>query len=121
MPAGPPRTPSSHHMSKPAAKPPAESVVDRFLRYVRIDTQSKEDQPVVPSTAKQWTLARLLVEELNQLGAADVRISDSCMVYASIPANTGSSARVPTIGFIAHVDTSPAVRGGHANPIICSN
>ena len=64
-------------------RPPAESVVDRFLRYVRIDTQSKEGQPVVPSTATQWELANLLAAELRALGVADVRVSEFCMVYGT--------------------------------------
>jgi tripeptide aminopeptidase len=101
--------------------PPAESVVDRFLRYVRIDTQSAEDQKTTPSTAKQWELSRLLVKELEQLGASDVRISDHCMVYATIPANVPTTAGVSTIGFLAHVDTSPAVTGANVNPVIHKN
>ena len=67
--------------------PPREGVVDRFLRYVRIDTQSKEEQTRVPSTETQWTLARLLADELEQLGVENVRVSEFCMVYASIPAS----------------------------------
>jgi tripeptide aminopeptidase len=98
--------------------PPTESVVDRFLRYVRIDTQSMEDQSITPSTEKQWTLATLLVEELGRLGATDVRISEQCMVYARIPGNAPDSAKLPVLGFLAHVDTSPAVTGTNVNPII---
>ncbi len=97
-----------------------ESAVDRFLRYVRIDTQSQEDQLTTPSTAKQWTLANLLVAELKQLGVSDVRVSEFCMVYASIPANIAATD-VPVIGFIAHVDTSPAVTGANVNPVIHRN
>jgi tripeptide aminopeptidase len=95
--------------------PPTESVVDRFLRYVRIDTQSKEDGTTTPSTETQWTLARLLAEELRSLGAMNVRVSESCMVYATVP---GNAAGAPTIGFLAHVDTSPAVSGANVKPII---
>jgi len=101
--------------------PPAESVVDRFLRYVRIDTQSQDDQTTTPSTAKQWTLAKLLVEELKQLGLSDVRLSDYCMVYATIPANAPHAASLPVIGFIAHVDTSPAVSGAGVSPVVHRN
>jgi tripeptide aminopeptidase len=97
-----------------------ESAVDRFVRYVRIDTQSQEDQSTTPSTAKQWTLANLLVAELKQLGVSDVRVSEFCMVYASIPANIAATD-VPVIGFIAHVDTSPAVTGANVNPVIHRN
>ncbi len=102
-------------------QPPAESAVDRFLRYVRIDTQSEDDRDTTPSTAKQWTLANLLASELKALGAADVRVSEFCMVYASIPGNVPASAAVPVIGFIAHVDTSPAVTGANVNPVIHAN
>jgi len=102
--------------------PPGESVVDRFLRYVRIDTQSQEDQSTTPSTKKQWTLANQLVDELRQLGASNVRASESCVVYASIPSNLpAGSGRVPAIGFLAHVDTSPAVSGANVRPLIHRN
>jgi len=102
--------------------PPAESVVDRFLRYVRVDTQSQEDQPATPSTKKQWTLANLLADELRKLGASSVRVSEFCVVYASIPGNMpAGSGRVPAIGFLAHVDTSPAVSGANVRPIIHRN
>jgi tripeptide aminopeptidase len=95
-----------------------ESVVDRFLRYVRIDTQSKEDGTMTPSTETQWSLARLLAEELRALGAVNVRISEQCMVYATVPGNV---ANAPTVGFLAHVDTSPAVSGTNVRPIVHEN
>ena len=98
--------------------PPSESVVDRFLRYVRIDTQSEEDRSTTPSTAKQWKLANLLADELKQLGAVDVRVSEHCMVYAFVPASPGAKGDVPVVGFLAHVDTSPAVTGAQVNPIV---
>ena len=101
--------------------PPTESAVDRFLRYVRIDTQSQEDRSSVPSTAKQLTLANLLATELRALGAADVRVSDHCMVYAFVPATPGVGANIPTLGLLAHVDTSPAVTGANVNPVIHRN
>ena len=100
--------------------PPTESAVDRFLRYVRIDTQSTEDGKATPSTEKQWTLARLLAEELRQLGVEDVRVSEFCMVYASIPSNM-PNGDVPVIGFLAHVDTSPALTGAGVEPVIHAN
>ena len=100
---------------------PRESVVDRFLRYVRIDTQSKEDQTVVPSTPTQWALANMLAEELEQLGATNVRMSEFCMVYASIPGNTPAGKQITPIGFISHVDTSPAVTGASVNPTVHVN
>lgn len=102
-------------------KPPSESVLDRFLRYVKIDTQSAEDAGKVPSTEKQLVLARLLEKELKDLGAENVRISEFGIVYAMIPGNLPDNSKVPTIGFIAHMDTSPAVSGANVNPIIHRN
>jgi tripeptide aminopeptidase len=108
-------------MTAPYSVPPRESAVDRFLRYVRVDTQSQEDQTATPSTPKQWALARALVTELEALGAHNVRISDHCMVYAMVPATTSRDGDVPTVGFLAHVDTSPAVTGAGVNPVIHRN
>jgi len=102
-------------------QPLREGVVDRFLRYVRIDTQSKEDQPQIPSTSGQWDLSRLLAEELRGLGAADVTISDHAIVMATVPATVDDPAAVPVIGFVAHVDTSPAVSGANVKPIVHRN
>src|SRR5690348_9463023 len=103
---------------RPPLHPPAESVVDRFLRYVRIDTQSREDQQTTPSTLTQWTLANLLAAELKQLGASEVTVSEHCMVYATVPSTLPNGARAPTVGFIAHVDTSPAVSGAGVTPVV---
>ncbi len=102
-------------------KAPTESVLDRFLRYVKIDTQSQEDQSTTPSTRKQLNLANLLAKELTNLGALNVRVSEFGIVYATVPGNLADNARVPVIGFIAHMDTSPAVSGENVNPIIHKN
>ena len=102
----------------PSVPTPREPVVDRFLRYVRIDTQSKEDQPQIPSTPGQWDLSRLLVDELRALGASDVALSPNAIVTATIPATIAEPASVPVIGFIAHVDTSPAVSGANVTPVV---
>jgi tripeptide aminopeptidase len=102
-------------------KAPSESVVDRFLRYVKIDTQSAEDQNKVPSTDKQLVLARLLEKELKDLGVQNVRVSDFGIVYGMVPGNLPDNSKVPIIGFIAHMDTSPAVSGANVNPIIHKN
>ncbi len=102
-------------------KPPKESVLSRFLRYVKIDTQSKEDQTTVPSTKKQLDLAKLLAGELKQLGAKDVRVSEFGIVYAIVPGNLPDNSKVPVIGFIAHMDTSPSVSGENVNVIIHKN
>ena len=102
-------------------KSPGESVVDRFLRYVKIDTQSAEDQTTVPSTRKQLNLANLLAKELTALGAQNVRVSEFGIVYATVPGNLADNSKVPVIGFISHMDTSPAVSGENVNPIIHKN
>ncbi|HKP69426.1 MAG TPA: peptidase T [Pyrinomonadaceae bacterium] len=102
-------------------KPPTESAMDRFLRYVKIDTQSAEDQPAPPSTKKQLDLARLLEKELKVLDVQNVRISEWGIVYGMVPGNLADNSKVPTIGFIAHMDTSPAVSGANVNAIIHKN
>ena len=102
-------------------KPPTESAMDRFLRYVKIDTQSAEDQPAPPSTKKQLDLARLLETELKALGVQDVRMSEWGIVYGMVPGNLPDNSKIPTIGFIAHMDTSPQVSGANVNAIIHKN
>ncbi|MBK9214092.1 MAG: peptidase T [Chloracidobacterium sp.] len=95
--------------------------MSRFLRYVKIDTQAADDQPAPPSTKKQLDLARLLEKELNDMDLLDVRISEWGIVYAFLPSNIQGADKTPTIGFIAHMDTSPAVSGANVNPIIHKN
>src|ERR1041385_2147017 len=102
-------------------KPTTESAMDRFLRYVKIDTQSQEDQTTTPSTRKQLNLANLLARALTALGAQNVRVSEFGIVYATVPGNLADNSKVPVIGFIAHMDTSPAVSGENVNPIIHKN
>ena len=101
-----------------ALRSPTESVLARFLRYVAIDTQSAEDVKAVPSTPAQWDIARLLVGELRHLGAQDIRLSDTCVVYATIPANIDDPAAIPVVGLIAHIDTAPAVSGANVKAIV---
>lgn len=107
--------------SQAQQQPPTESSMDRFLRYVKIDTQSAEDAGKVPSTEKQLVLARLLEKELKELNAQNVRVSEFGIVYAMIPGNLADNSKVPVIGFIAHMDTSPAVSGANVNAIIHKN
>jgi tripeptide aminopeptidase len=95
--------------------------MDRFLRYVKIDTQSQEDQTTTPSTRKQLNLANLLAKELTALGAQNVRVSEFGIVYATVPGNLADNSKVPVVGFIAHMDTSPAVSGENVNPIVHKN
>ena len=102
-------------------KPATESVMGRFLRYVKIDTQSAEGQTTIPSTKKQLDLANLLAKELKDLGVQDVRISEFGIVYGMVPGNLTDSSKVPTIGFIAHMDTSPAVSGANVKVNIIKN
>lgn len=100
---------------------PKESAFDRFMRYVKIDTQSAEDQNTVPSTRKQFELANLLAKELKELGAENVRVSEFAIVYATLPGNLPDNSKVPVVGFIAHMDTSPAVSGANVNAIVHKN
>ncbi|MDQ1729460.1 MAG: tripeptide aminopeptidase [Pyrinomonadaceae bacterium] len=102
-------------------KPPREAALDRFMRYAKIDTQSAEEQTTTPSTRKQLNLAQLLVNELQALGAEQVRLSEFGFVYASVPGNLPNNSKVPVIGFLAHMDTSPAVSGENVNVIIHKN
>ncbi|MBX3291880.1 MAG: peptidase T [Acidobacteria bacterium] len=95
--------------------------MDRFLRYVKIDTQSAEEAGKFPSTEKQLVLARMLESELKALGVQNVRISAEGIVYGMVPGNLPDHTKVPTIGFIAHMDTSPAVSGANVNAIIHKN
>jgi tripeptide aminopeptidase len=101
--------------------PPSESALDRFLRYAKIDTQSKEDQEKVPSTSKQLNLANLLAKELKDLGVENVHISEFGIVYGTVPGNLSDNSKVPVIGFMAHMDTSPEVSGENVNPVIHKN
>jgi len=91
------------------------TVKDRFLRYVSYDTQSVENIGKIPSSEKQWLLARLLEKELTDLGAANVRVSGSCCVTAALPSNTGEE-KIPALGFLAHLDTSPDAPGENVRP-----
>jgi tripeptide aminopeptidase len=93
------------------------TVLDRFLRYVKYDTQSKETSTTYPSTDSQLVLLRDLVAELKEIGLADASIDDHGYVTASIPPTT-TKAGVPTIGFIAHVDTSPEMPGAGVKPMV---
>ena len=95
------------------------TVVDRFLKYVKIDTQSDDEAPQFPTTQKQLDLSRVLVEELKELGLADAHLDEHGYVYATLPSN--SEKDVPVIGFIAHVDTSPAISGKDVKPVIHKN
>jgi tripeptide aminopeptidase len=87
-----------------------ESVDSRFLRYVKIDTQSQYEKDEVPSTEKQFTLARLLVDELKAIGLEDAEVDEHCYVMVTLAASPGFEEK-PIVGFMAHMDTSPDVSG----------
>ena len=96
------------------------TVLDRFLRYVQYDTQSDESCSTYPSTPNQLVLLRDLADELHAMGVADALVDPHGYVMATIP-STSSRANVPTIGFIAHVDTSPEMPGAGVKPIVHRN
>lgn len=94
-------------------------IIQRFLNYVSIDTQSDESSLTSPSTDKQFNLAHVLYDELKCLGISDLKLTDNCIVYARIPANTDED--YDRIGFIAHIDTSPDFKGKDVKPRIIKN
>lgn len=91
-------------------------ITERFLKYVSFDTQSAEETGTTPSTAKQLDLARYLRDELTELGLTEVELDENGYLYATLPANTARN--VPTVGFIAHMDTSPDCSGADVKPRI---
>ena len=93
--------------------------IDRFLSYVKYDTQSSEESETYPSTMKQLELSKKLVEELNDLGLQDVELTEHGYVFATLSSNVDYN--VPVIGLIAHVDTSPDVSGDNVTPVIHKN
>lgn len=95
------------------------NVVDRFLKYVKFDTQSDEFTNLWPSTPGQMIFAQHLEEELRELGLSEISLDDNGYLMATLPANTDKP--IPTIGFIAHLDTSPDLSGKHVNPHIIEN
>ena len=90
-------------------------VIDRFMRYISVDTMSAEDADQVPSTPGQMTLAGQLADELRSIGAQDVSLSEHGYVFAAIPATAGCE-NAPALGLIAHMDTSPAISGADIHP-----
>jgi len=100
----------------PLAEELAEDVLERFLRYVRIDTQSDDDSETYPSTAKQRDLGELLERELRELGLDDVELTEHGYVFATLPGSDG-----PTVGLIAHMDTSQDESGANVQPQVVRN
>lgn len=95
-----------------------EKVLSRFLNYISIDTQSDPYSETVPSTMKQFDLAKILVKEMEDMGLEDVTLDDKCYIMAKLPANTEG---ISPIGFIAHMDTSPDISGKDVKPRIIEN
>src|SRR5579875_2910503 len=93
----------------------APDLLERFQRYVVIDTQSRRDQNRQPSTPGQLELSRILVQELSDVGLADARLDEHGYVYATLPTN---QPEAPSIGLIAHVDTSPDAPGAGVVPLV---
>lgn len=96
-----------------------QNIIDRFISYVTIDTESDPNSETTPSTEKQWNLANKLVEELKAIGMQDVTIDKHSYVMATLPSNV--SHQVPTIGFVAHFDTTPDFTGANVTPQIVEN
>lgn len=96
-----------------------QHIIDRFIGYVTVDTESDPESNTTPSTAKQWDLANKLVEELKQIGLSDVSIDDKSYVMATLPSNL--DYEVPTIGFVSHFDTTPDFTGKDVKPQIIKN
>ena len=96
-----------------------DKLLERFLHYVSLDTQSKPGVRQVPSTEGQWKLLNLLKEQLEAMGLVDVTLSEKGTVMGTLPANIDGD--IPAIGFISHVDTSPDFSGKHVNPQIVEN
>ena len=94
-------------------------LIDRFISYVTVDTESDPTSDTTPSTAKQWDLANALVEELKHIGLHDVTIDDNAYIMATLPSNVPH--KVPTIGFISHFDTTPDFTGKDVKPQIIEN
>ena len=95
------------------------TLVDRFLEYVKFDTQSDELTNLTPSTPGQMIFAQYLEKELQKMGLQDITLDDNGYLMATLPSNTDK--KVPTVGFIAHLDTSPDMSGRHVNPRIVKN
>ncbi len=96
-----------------------QHIIDRFISYVTVDTESDPNSETTPSTKKQWDLANKLVEELKQIGLEEVTIDENAYIMATLPSNV--SHEVPTIGFVSHFDTSPDFTGANVKPQIVEN
>ncbi|WP_044398922.1 peptidase T [Lacinutrix sp. Hel_I_90] len=96
-----------------------EDIIKRFISYVTVDTESDPESDTTPSTAKQWDLANVLVDELKAIGLHDVTIDENAYIMATLPSNVAHE--VPVIGFISHFDTTPDFTGANVKPQIIEN
>jgi len=96
-----------------------QHLIDRFIGYVTVDTESDPESNTTPSTEKQWDLANALVEELKEIGMQDVTIDDNAYIMATLPSNIDK--QVPVIGFVSHFDTTPDFTGANVKPQIIEN
>ena len=94
-------------------------IIDRFVRYVTVDTESDPNSTTTPSSENQWVLANALVQELKDIGMSEVTIDDNAYVMATLPSNVDH--HVPTVGFISHFDTSPDFTGANVRPRVIEN
>lgn len=95
------------------------SLVERFLKYVQIDTDSNPESNACPSSEIQWDLAKVIIEDLKALGIEDITLDENCYIMATLPANCDED--IPAIGFIAHMDTAPSYNGRGVKPRIVEN
>ena len=96
-----------------------KQLIERFIKYVTIDTESDPNNPAFPSTENQWDLAHVLVEDLKVIGMQDISLDENCYIMATLPSNV--SHNLPIIGFVSHMDTSPDFTGKNVKPQITEN
>lgn len=96
-----------------------KKITERFINYITKNTESDPNNPAFPSTENQWDLAKILEKELIEIGMKDVELDDNCYIMATLPSNL--DYKVPTIGFVAHIDTSPDFSGANVKPKIVEN
>ena len=97
-----------------------KDLTKRFLKYISISTESNENCETCPSSESQWDLAKVIVEDLKELGLKDISLDENCYIMATLPANTDNE-NVPAIGFISHMDTAPSYNGVGIKPRIVEN
>ena len=96
------------------------SLTKRFIKYITVSTDSNPDSNVCPSSESQWDLAKIIVEDLENIGLEDITLDENCYIMATLPGNC-KDKNIPTIGFIAHMDTAPSYNGVGIKPRIVEN